>query len=150
MLCSRVVIISAVRSQERWLKIDALSGKGLIHEPKRFNVAMTRAKELLIVVGNPQILTVSPSLPLPWRLSQFLIRPKNEQLDPWWLSFYRFCVRNKCYTGTPIERHQSETSGAEGISRLEEVYRLKRGGGGDDLDLLVGRMAREMLKEQDD
>lgn len=58
--CSRIVIISTVRSKEmRWLPIDRAQNRGLIHEPKRFNVAMTRAKELLIVIGNANTLTVS-------------------------------------------------------------------------------------------
>ena len=43
----------------RWLPIDRAQNRGLIHEPKRFNVAMTRAKELLIVIGNANTLTVS-------------------------------------------------------------------------------------------
>lgn len=56
---SRVVIISTVRSRSRFLPLDQARSKGLVHEPRRFNVAMTRAKELLIVVGNPEILNVS-------------------------------------------------------------------------------------------
>lgn len=57
---SRIVIISTVRSKEmRWLPIDRAQNRGLIHEPKRFNVAMTRAKELHIVIGNANTLTVS-------------------------------------------------------------------------------------------
>lgn len=57
---NRVVIISTVRSNKRFLAADREKGHGLIGEPKRFNVAMTRAKELLIVVGNAQTLVVSP------------------------------------------------------------------------------------------
>lgn len=56
---NRVIIISTVRSNKRFLPADRAKGQGLIGEPKRFNVAMTRAKELLIVVGNAQTLVVS-------------------------------------------------------------------------------------------
>lgn len=56
---SRVVIISTVRSRKRFLPMDKIRGMGLIHEPRRFNVSMTRAKELMLVVGNAETLTVS-------------------------------------------------------------------------------------------
>lgn len=90
-LNSRVVIISAVRStQLRWLPADRAQSRGLIHEPKRLNVAWTRAKELMIVVGNPTTLT----------------------MDPYWLSFYYFCVRNGCYSGPPLARPSARPQGS--------------------------------------
>ncbi|KAM0751330.1 P-loop containing nucleoside triphosphate hydrolase protein [Meredithblackwellia eburnea MCA 4105] len=126
---NRIVIISAVRSNSRWLASDSLQNRGLIHESKRWNVAMTRAKELLVVVGNAKI----------------LVR------DPIWLALYRFCKRNGCYTGLKIE-DPDQTGGAEGISRLEETWRRENrrsqaGGTGDgereaDWDVLVGSMVR--------
>ncbi|KAK4050123.1 hypothetical protein OIV83_003694 [Microbotryomycetes sp. JL201] len=93
---NRVVIISTVRStQLRWLPADRVQSRGLIHEPKRFNVAMTRAKELLIVVGNPNTLTI----------------------DPHWLAFYHFCIRNQCYVGDPISRSGSTHLNSSILSR---------------------------------
>ncbi|KAL8276887.1 hypothetical protein RQP46_010715 [Phenoliferia psychrophenolica] len=126
---NRVVIISAVRSNERWLKGDKVQSRGLIYEPKRWNVAMTRAKELLIVVGNVRLLT----------------------RDHHWLAFYRFCQRNGCYTGMAVV-DGSATGAAEGISRLEEQWRAGSGPGGDEaaFDVLVGSMARETLDGDDD
>lgn len=57
---NRVVIISTVRSRsQRHFRADRLQHRGLIFESKRFNVAVTRAKELLIVVGNAETLLVS-------------------------------------------------------------------------------------------
>ena len=73
---SRVVIISTVRSKElRWLPVDRAQNRGLVHEPKRFNVAMTRAKELLIVVGNAETLTVRSlfAAPLPLYLALIFV-----------------------------------------------------------------------------
>jgi superfamily I DNA and/or RNA helicase len=54
----RVTILNCVRSQERFLSWDHTKGRGLVHERRRFNVAVTRAKELLVIIGNPRILKV--------------------------------------------------------------------------------------------
>ena len=144
---SRVVIISAVRANERWLKLDRSQSRGLINEPKRWNVAMTRAKELLIVVGNVRLLAVRTSRPPSLRSPT----PSRMQLDQHWLAFYRFCQRNGCYTGMPVV-DASPTGAAEGISRLEERWRAGAGPGGEQaaFDVLVGSMARETLGDDDD
>lgn len=44
----RVIIISTVRCASRSF--------GFLNDYQRFNVAITRAKELLIVIGNPELL----------------------------------------------------------------------------------------------
>lgn len=56
---SRVVIVSTVRSSSRFLAEDQRLNRGVIYEAKRFNVALTRAKELLVIVGNAETLKVS-------------------------------------------------------------------------------------------
>ncbi|KAJ7397841.1 RNA helicase Mov10l1 [Pitangus sulphuratus] len=53
-----VIILSTVRSQED-LSDDEKYCLGFLCNPKRFNVAITRAKALLIVVGNPHVLVKS-------------------------------------------------------------------------------------------
>lgn len=58
---SRIVIISIVRSSEKYLAKDKLNDAGLINAKRRMNVALTRAKELLIVVGNPDLLSLDES-----------------------------------------------------------------------------------------
>ena len=69
---SRVVIICTTRARTRFLKDDGEKGIGIIGNEKKFNVAITRAKEGLIVIGNP------------WTMST------NQH----WNEFLRFCYRN--------------------------------------------------------
>lgn len=59
----RVIIISCVRSSPEWLRTDQEYKLGFLKNCKRFNVAITRAKALLIVIGNPHILGQDPD----WR-----------------------------------------------------------------------------------
>mmetsp|Transcript_14375 Transcript_14375/g.34797 ORF Transcript_14375/g.34797 Transcript_14375/m.34797 type:complete len:889 (-) Transcript_14375:41-2707(-) len=56
----RVIIISTVRSTEELLDVDARHHLGFVANPRRFNVAVTRAMALLIVVGNPKVLSGDP------------------------------------------------------------------------------------------
>ncbi|XP_066447975.1 RNA helicase Mov10l1 [Eleutherodactylus coqui] len=55
-----VIIISMVRSSEDSLYNDTRTLLGFLCNPKRFNVATTRAKALMIVLGNPHILMKDP------------------------------------------------------------------------------------------
>ncbi|XP_063226708.1 putative helicase mov-10-B.2 [Bacillus rossius redtenbacheri] len=52
----RVIIISTVRSNANLLDYDRKFCLGFLTNEKRFNVAITRARSLLIVVGNPHLL----------------------------------------------------------------------------------------------
>jgi len=56
----RFVIICTTRSRERFLEGDLERGLGVIFENRRVCVAMTRAKQGLVVVGNPWILGKDP------------------------------------------------------------------------------------------
>ncbi|KAK1166718.1 RNA helicase Mov10l1-like [Acipenser oxyrinchus oxyrinchus] len=55
-----VILISTVRSNEDRLDEDVQHVLGFLSNPKRFNVAVTRPKALLIVVGNPHVLIKDP------------------------------------------------------------------------------------------
>ncbi|EME83266.1 uncharacterized protein MYCFIDRAFT_116328, partial [Pseudocercospora fijiensis CIRAD86] len=68
---SRLVILCTTRTRDRFIDQDIARGLGVIHEPRRFNVALTRAKEGLVVIGNPDVL----------------------DLDENWASFLAFCKR---------------------------------------------------------
>ncbi|KZT02955.1 P-loop containing nucleoside triphosphate hydrolase protein [Laetiporus sulphureus 93-53] len=56
----KVVILSTVRSSRDLLEYDARYALGFVANPWRFNVAVTRAQALLIVIGDPSVL--SPDL----------------------------------------------------------------------------------------
>ncbi|KAH0552943.1 hypothetical protein GP486_006859 [Trichoglossum hirsutum] len=69
---SRVAIVCTTRTRGRFLVEDRAKGLGMIDEARRFNVAMTRAKQGLITIGNP------------WILAQ----------DSAWLALMAFCRRH--------------------------------------------------------
>jgi helicase MOV-10 len=57
----RVIIISTVRSSVEFLQMDEDFRLGFVKSVKRFNVAITRAQALVIVIGNPKILSLDDS-----------------------------------------------------------------------------------------
>lgn len=77
---SRLVVLCTTRSRKRFLKMDEERGLGVINEAKRFNVALTRAKQGLVVIGNPKLLAC----------------------DPQWVAFMEFCRRNGCWEVDPL------------------------------------------------
>eukprot|EP00117_Sycon_ciliatum_P039642 scpid9001/ scgid29262/ Putative helicase Mov10l1; Cardiac helicase activated by MEF2 protein; Cardiac-specific RNA helicase; Moloney leukemia virus 10-like protein 1 len=72
-----VIVISTVRSQESLLAFDHKHQIGFLSNPKRFNVSISRAKSLMIIVGNPHILVQ----------------------DPFWRLLLVYCARNGAYRG---------------------------------------------------
>ncbi|XP_059844469.1 RNA helicase Mov10l1 [Hypanus sabinus] len=73
-----IIILSTVRSnEEENLFEDKHYSLGFLCNPKRFNVAITRAKALLILVGNPHILLQ----------------------DACWSALLEYCVLNDAYVG---------------------------------------------------
>lgn len=123
---SRVVIISCVRSSPRFLEEDHKKGLGIMFERKRMNVAITRAKELMVVIGNGALL----------------------QRDPYWKSFLQFVLRNRLYQGPELSLEMDGNY----VSRLEsQLGHL--GKKAKELDpeaqglLLAGGVAREVLRE---
>ena len=67
----KIIILSTVRSNVETL--------GFLNNEKRFNVAMTRAQGLLIVIGNPQLL----------------------RKDKCWYQLIKFCHDNNAIGGEP-------------------------------------------------
>jgi superfamily I DNA and/or RNA helicase len=51
------------RSSGSWGLVGGVSDVGFWRNPKRFNVAITRAKALLVVVGSPRVLAADDN----WR-----------------------------------------------------------------------------------
>ncbi|OXA58303.1 RNA helicase Mov10l1 [Folsomia candida] len=79
----QVVIISTVRSLYEDKINSCVQQLGFIYNEKRFNVAITRAKSLMIVVGNPHVLCK----------------------DKHWKNLLRYCIELQAYKGCnlPIE-----------------------------------------------
>ncbi|XP_008285144.1 putative helicase mov-10-B.2 [Stegastes partitus] len=73
----RVILVSTVRSSTNYAEYDKKFNLGFVKNEKRFNVAVTRAKALLIVVGNPIVLNT----------------------DPTWANFIKYCKDESGYTG---------------------------------------------------
>ncbi|XP_036388728.1 putative helicase mov-10-B.1, partial [Megalops cyprinoides] len=90
----KVILVSAVRSSVNYVKMDKDFSIGFLKNEKRFNVAMTRAKALLIVVGNPLILNK----------------------DPTWGRFIEYCTEG--YTGFDYTNEEGEE---EVIGRLADL-----------------------------
>uniref|UniRef100_A0A671K5I0 RNA helicase n=1 Tax=Sinocyclocheilus anshuiensis TaxID=1608454 RepID=A0A671K5I0_9TELE len=92
----KVIIVSTVRSSVNYVKMDQDFNIGFLSNEKRFNVAMTRAKALLIVVGNPVILSK----------------------DPTWQRFIRYCELEQGYTGFDYKDAEGEE---DVVSRLASL-----------------------------
>ncbi|XP_031249415.1 probable RNA helicase SDE3 [Pistacia vera] len=75
-----VIIVSTVRSTVKHNQFDRTYCLGFLSNPKRFNVAITRAKSLLIIVGNPHIVCQ----------------------DRYWDKLLWYCCDNNSYQGCPL------------------------------------------------
>ncbi|KAJ7096057.1 RNA helicase [Mycena epipterygia] len=76
----RVIIISTVRSSREFVEYDLRHTLGFVANPRRFNVAVTRAQALLIVIGDPNVLG----------------------LDPLWRAFLNYVHKNGGWKGPDI------------------------------------------------
>lgn len=105
-----IMILTTVRS--------GTSGVGFLSNVKRLNVAMTRAKALLIIIGNPQTL----------------------QQDPNWFEFIRYCYKASAIRGIQFEldekRHVVQECAIKDVF-LEQIQ--------DKLDKLTYTMAAVKL-----
>ncbi|PBC31819.1 RNA helicase armi [Apis cerana cerana] len=72
-----VIIISAVRSSTNFVNEDIKHSLGFVACPRRLNVAVTRARVLVIILGNPKLLAQ----------------------DPYWKSILIYCINQDSYTG---------------------------------------------------
>lgn len=72
-----VIILSAVRSSQSHVGNDIRHALGFVASPRRLNVALTRARAVLIIMGNPHLLS----------------------MDAYWRSVLLHCIRNNSYLG---------------------------------------------------
>ncbi|EPE32782.1 P-loop containing nucleoside triphosphate hydrolase [Glarea lozoyensis ATCC 20868] len=92
-----VVILCTTRSRQRFVQRDQKADWGLIGMPNKMNVALTRAKFGLIVIGKIDVLME----------------------DPNWKAFIHFCERNGLMAGDIAGGARLEDSGV--LTRLEKV-----------------------------
>jgi len=100
-----VIIISTVRSNVQHLEFDYEHNLGFVKNEKRFNVAITRAMALLIIIGNPFVLS----------------KDKN------WNALLQYCRDNNAYAGCPYEETHTDKEAQEiieisqlGINQLKD------------------------------
>lgn len=140
----RISIISTVRSSRRFLPLDAKRSMGLVFERKRLCVAISRAMEALLIVGNANLLKV----------------------DPFWRSLLAHAKRNGTFRGNNTLDDDAVLDDAQ-IGALEYAARNLhphsdsgngiRPSAGDGLHgaegevgMLAGRMAATALFEDED
>ncbi|XP_022790553.1 putative helicase mov-10-B.1 [Stylophora pistillata] len=91
----RIIILSTVRSTKKeYLEMDKNFHLGFLNNPKRFNVAITRAQALLILIGNPDM----------------LCRDEN------WKTFISYCLANNA--AVDAERKEKVEDIADTLKRL--------------------------------
>ncbi|KAF2895534.1 hypothetical protein ILUMI_10639 [Ignelater luminosus] len=95
----RVIIISTVRAQVSLLLHDCRYKLGFVKNEKRFNVALTRAKSKLIVIGCPLVL----------------------KTDKRWLALIDFCQERNAYFGGKFDR-RTDAERIDIINRISGVH----------------------------
>jgi cold shock CspA family protein/DNA polymerase III delta prime subunit len=91
----RAIIISTVRSTTNYMEAPKKDSLGFLVNPKRFNVAITRAKALVVVIGNPNSLCQ----------------------DKHWNALIRYCAEHGACTGVPppADNNHDSNGGASGM-----------------------------------
>ncbi|XP_068634205.1 probable RNA helicase SDE3 [Aristolochia californica] len=120
----RVIIISTVRSTVKHNEFDSRHNLGFLTNPKRLNVSVTRAKSLLVIVGNPYIITK----------------------DPYWDKLLRYCSDNNSYQGCllpPPENHELCNAGPASQPQLNEYELTKQSSVGEREQSSVGERDRD-------
>ena len=84
----RVIILTTVRTSRQFIESDVKHNLGFLTNPKRFNVACTRAQALLVVIGDPRVL----------------------RDDDCWGALLSYCVEKRAYRGCPLPVDDVATS----------------------------------------
>ncbi|KAJ7669415.1 RNA helicase [Mycena polygramma] len=132
----RVIIMSTVRSNTNYVESDIRRTLGFVANPQRFNVAITRAQALLIVIGNPTILA----------------------LDPLWRAFLNYVHNRGGWRGKAIEwdpedpivagssgydaemKRRAEGEAEETMARLKSLIVQRNEGSEFDFDISDGEL----------
>ncbi|XP_035741515.1 probable RNA helicase armi isoform X2 [Vespa mandarinia] len=95
----KIIILSTVRSSTNFIAEDIKHALGFIASPKRLNVAITRARALLIILGNAELLAE----------------------DPYWRSVLIYCLDRNSYIGCNFVPFHLNNSFIEKDSTLDET-----------------------------
>ncbi|OSX63564.1 hypothetical protein POSPLADRAFT_1045879 [Postia placenta MAD-698-R-SB12] len=109
----RVIMLTTVRSSKELLTFDAKHTLGFVANPRRLNVAITRAKALLIVIGDPLVLSI----------------------DPLWRKFLNYVALNNGWRGIPIswDPHAPNEIRDQGVEDITDfMQRMQSYLGSDD------------------
>ncbi|XP_053684701.1 probable RNA helicase armi [Sabethes cyaneus] len=87
-----VILISTVRTSKSQLLSDQQHALGFVASPKRLNVAISRAKALLVIFGSPHLLSA----------------------DKQWLKLLHKAINNDTYCGCELPDHIVPTIGTNG------------------------------------
>ncbi|CAE6409976.1 hypothetical protein BN14_00336 [Rhizoctonia solani AG-1 IB] len=140
----KVIIVSTVRSSAKEVEFDLRHTLGFVANDRRFNVTITRAQALLIIVGDASVLG----------------------LDPLWRSFLSYVHREGGWKGSPIPWEGGDAGNAYSASQRSAVamddlalliertrtMNLSLGGGGagnaDDTDVQEGNVDRPWREDE--
>lgn len=120
-----VIVLSLTRSNHEFVDHDVQRRTGIFMQPKQANVAMTRAENLFIVVGDPSCM---------WK-------------DPCWRQWLLFCYRNGLWYGSAPKEWEDLTSnpleGVKYVSTLDPTAKV-------DNSLVVRSSLEQVLRIHSD
>ncbi|KAF6753774.1 RNA helicase [Ephemerocybe angulata] len=119
----RIIIMSTVRSNTDYVTSDIVRSLGFVANGRRMNVAVTRAQALLIVIGNPYVLS----------------------LDPLWKAFMNFIHVNGGWTGKRIDWDPNESVGS-----AESLGEQRRTQGEREMEETIARIKSMILQRHED
>ncbi|KAF8156830.1 RNA helicase [Crassisporium funariophilum] len=116
----RVIIISTVRSNKDFVTADIRRSLGFVANKNRMNVALTRAQALLIVIGNPVVLS----------------------LDPLWRTFLNFVHTRGGWKGKQIDWDPEELI----VGETDEFGRARRAHVEGEMEETINRLRSLILE----
>ncbi|KAF9057134.1 RNA helicase [Panaeolus papilionaceus] len=133
----RVIIISTVRSNKDFIAADIRRSLGFVADRRRMNVALTRAQALLIVIGNPIVLSLDPL----WRafMNFVFVSGGWKGLKPDWNPAHEMPTSSSSTTNPGLDfsgqrRSQAEQELDETIERLRAMIVDRHTDEGLDID----------------
>lgn len=102
----RCIIVSTVRSQQSQLAHDQKYNLGFVSNEKRFNVAITRAKTLLIVIGCAKVLATD----------------RNN-----WAPFLTYCHKNGGWAGDEFNQEELGIEEDDSVPDVDDGWDLLMG-----------------------